>query len=220
MERQDSPAEDPAGRVPAGASRRAFLALGAAGVAGAAAGLAGCSPHPATAGPASPARTAPRRRVVPENSRPGDPHWEIRHLGAPHAIEGYAGASSVLTGESFPLFVSSEAGGFRVTAFRLGWYGGTGAVVARDSWVFAGTGGPAGARLGHLVGIEYDRVNPAYPVPRPIEVLSHSPLICQGVRSFADSAYCTHPGGGRRLQRGHHALGGGDLRRQPARYLR
>ena len=65
--------------------------------------------------------------MVPENSRPGDPHWEIRHLGAPHAIEGYAGASSVLTGESFPLFVSSEAVGFRVTAFRLGWYGGTGA---------------------------------------------------------------------------------------------
>ncbi len=459
MERQGSPGEGPVGRAPAGASRRAFLGLGAAGVAGAAAGLAGCSPHPAMAAPASPARAVPRRRVVPENSRPGDPHWEIRHLGAPHAIEGYAGASSVLTGESFPLFVSSEAGGFRVTAFRLGWYGGTGArrlwwsgplcghrqnapalvgetntvqtdwdpalevptddwppgsyllrldadtgaqryvpvtvrsartagqlvikncvatwqayntwggydlytgpgdgyanrslavsldrpydgsgadmfltyernivklaermglplgyvtgtdiaadphlldgasalisgghdeywapaerahvtaardagvnlaflganalfrrirlaatavggnrlvicyktsylsdplygkdnalvtsdwrdgpdpdpessligtsyegypavapyvVSTQDSWVFAGTGVPAGARFGHLVGIEYDRVNPAYPVPRPIEVLSHSPLICQGVSSFADSAYYTHPGG-------------------------
>ena len=68
-------------------------------------------------------------------------------------------------------------------------------VSTQDSWVFAGTGVPAGARFGHLVGIEYDRVNPAYPVPRPIEVLSHSPLICQGVRSFADSAYYTHPGG-------------------------
>ena len=459
MKPQGSSGKDPAARGPAGASRRAFLGLGVAGVAGAAAGLAGCSPHPATARSASPARTAPRRRVVPENSRPGDPHWEIRHLGAPHAIEGYAGASSVLTGESFPLFVSSEAGGFRVTAFRLGWYGGTGArrlwrsgplrgrrqnapalvgetstvqtdwdpalevptddwppgsyllrldadtgaqryvpvtvrsgrtagqvvikncvptwqayntwggydlytgpgtgyanrslavsldrpydgggadmfltyernivklaermglplayvtsmdiaadphlldgasalisgghdeywapaerahvtaardagvnlaflganalfrrirlaatavggdrlvicyktsylsdplygkdnalvtsdwrdgpdpdpessligtsyegypavapyvVSTQDSWVFAGTGVPAGARFGHLVGIEYDRVNPAYPVPRPIEVLSHSPLSCQGVGSFADSAYYTHPGG-------------------------
>ncbi len=459
MERQGSPGEGPVGRAPAGASRRAFLGLGAAGVAGAAAGLAGCSPHPATAAPASPARAVPRRRVVPENSRPGDPHWEIRHLGAPHAIEGYAGASSVLTGESFPLFVSSEAGGFRVTAFRLGWYGGTGArrlwwsgplcghrqnapalvgetntvqtdwdpalevptddwppgsyllrldadtgaqryvpvtvrsartagqlvikncvatwqayntwggydlytgpgdgyanrslavsldrpydgggadmfltyernivklaermglplgyvtgtdiaadphlldgasalisgghdeywapaerahvtaardagvnlaflganalfrrirlaatavggnrlvicyktsypsdplygkdnalvtsdwrdgpdpepessligtsyegypavapyvVAAPDSWVLAGTGAAAGARFGNLVGIEYDRVNPAYPVPRPIQVLSHSPLVCQGVASFADSAYYTHPGG-------------------------
>ena len=64
---------------------------------------------------------------MPENSRPGDPHWEIRHLGAADAIEGYAGAASVLTGESFPLFVSTTSAGFRVTAFRLGWYGGDGA---------------------------------------------------------------------------------------------
>jgi hypothetical protein len=68
-------------------------------------------------------------------------------------------------------------------------------VVSPDSWVFAGTGVPAGTRFGNLVGIEYDRVNPAYPVPRPIQVLSHSPLVCQGARSFGDSAYYTHPGG-------------------------
>jgi len=47
----------------------------------------------------------------------------------------------------------------------------------------------------HLVGVEYDRVNPAYPVQRPIEVLSHSPLTCEGVDSYGDSAYYTHPGG-------------------------
>ena len=393
--------------------------------------------------------------MLAENARPGDPHWEIRHLGAPDAIEGFAGASSVLTGESFPLFVSTTAAGFRVTAFRLGWYAGDGArpvwrsgplrglrqrragpvgvtntvradwgpsaevptddwppgayllrldadsgaqryvpvtirsartagrvvikncvatwqayntwggydlyagpgsgyatrslavsldrpydvngaamfltyernvvklaermglplayatgmdiaadphlldgasalvspghdeywtpaerahvTAARDEgvnlaflganamfrrtrldaggrlvicyktsytedplygkdnalvtsdwreppvpdpessligtlyegypavaayvvtapgcWVFAGTGVPAGARFPNLVGVEYDRVNPAYPVPRPIQVLSHSPLVCQGVASFADSAYYTHASG-------------------------
>ena len=69
------------------------------------------------------------------------------------------------------------------------------AVVAPDSWLFAGTGAAAGDRFANLVGIEYDRVNPAYPVPRPIQVLSHSPLVCQGVASFGDSAYYTHPGG-------------------------
>ena len=68
-------------------------------------------------------------------------------------------------------------------------------VVAPDSWVFAGTGVAAGARFGNLVGVEYDRVNPAYPVPRPIQVLSHSPLVCQGAASFGDSAYYTHAGG-------------------------
>ncbi len=443
------------------ASRRVFLGLGAAAVAaGVSAATAACSgdrpaSRAAAGSPAGP-RSAPRRaRVVPENSRPGDPHWEIRHLGAPDAIQGYAGASSVLTGASFPLFVSTTAAGFRVTAFRLGWYAGDGArrvwrsgplrghrqqraslasatntvradwdpsaevptddwppgayllrldadsgaqryvpvtirsprtagqvvikncvatwqayntwggydlyagpgsdygtrslavsldrpydlsgapmfltyernvvklaermglplayltgmdiaadphlldgasalispghdeywtpaerahvtaardagvnlaflganamfrrtrleaggrlvicyktsytedpmygkdnalvtsdwreppdpspessligtlyegypavasyvVAAPDSWVFAGTGAAAGARFGNLVGVEYDRVNPAYPVPRPIQVLSHSPLVCQGTASFGDSAYYTYAGG-------------------------
>ena len=47
----------------------------------------------------------------------------------------------------------------------------------------------------HLVGVEYDRVNPAYPVQRPIEVLSHSPLTCGGIASYGDSAYYTHKSG-------------------------
>jgi hypothetical protein len=68
-------------------------------------------------------------------------------------------------------------------------------VSSPSSWLFAGTGVRAGARFPHLVGVEYDRVNPAYPVPRPIEVLSHSPLRLNGVASYGDSAYYTHPGG-------------------------
>ncbi len=68
-------------------------------------------------------------------------------------------------------------------------------VVSPDSWVFAGTGARVGTRLKGLVGDEYDRVNPQYPVPRPIEVLAHSPLTCRGVHSYADSAYYTHQGG-------------------------
>ncbi len=68
-------------------------------------------------------------------------------------------------------------------------------VASPHSWLFAGTGVAEGARFGNLVGVEYDRVNPAYPVPRPIQVLSHSPLVCQGASSFADSAYYTHSGG-------------------------
>ena len=34
------------------------------------------------------------------------------------------------------------------------------------------------------------------PLERPIQVLSHSPLTCRGVNSYADSAYYTHRGGG------------------------
>ena len=124
-------------RVEGKTSRRAFLGLAWAGaVAGVAAGAAkifgrsGPAAHPA-AHPAALNATRTRRRPVPENSLPGDPHWAVRHLGSEHAIEGYAGKASVLTGESFPLFVSAESSGFRVTAFRLGWYQGTG---ARKVW--------------------------------------------------------------------------------------
>jgi hypothetical protein len=68
-------------------------------------------------------------------------------------------------------------------------------VASPDSWLFAGTGVRKGTAFTGLVGIEYDRVNPVYPVERPIEVLSHSPLTCRGVNSYSDSAYYTHPGG-------------------------
>jgi hypothetical protein len=436
-----------------GASRRAFLGLGAFGIAAMAAGCTSSASGPTAAG-ATP-RASGRPRLLSENSRPGDPHWAIRHLGAANAIMGYAGAASVVTGQPFPLFVSTTAAGFRVRAFRLGWYRGDGArqvwqsgslrghrqnapgltsstntvqtawdaavevptddwpagayllrldadsgaqryvpvtvrsestagrvvlkscvstwqayntwggydlykgpgqsygnrslavsldrpydlngadmfltyernvvklaeslglplayatgmdiaadphlldgasalispghdeywtpgerasvtaardvgvnlaflganamfrrirldaggrlvicyktsytqdpeygkdnalvtsdwreppvpdpesaligtiyegypanaayqVVAPDSWLFAGTGAAEGTRFANLVGVEYDRVNPAYPVPRPIQVLSHSPLVCQGARSFGDSAYYTHSGG-------------------------
>ena len=68
-------------------------------------------------------------------------------------------------------------------------------VSSPKSWVYRGTGVSAGDSFPHLVGVEYDRVNPAYPVQRPTEVLSHSPLTCGGVASYGDSAYYTHPGG-------------------------
>ncbi len=68
-------------------------------------------------------------------------------------------------------------------------------VAAPDAWVFAGTGARKGTRFAALIGIEYDRVNPVYPLQRPIQVLSHSPLTCHGVNSYADSAYYTHGSG-------------------------
>ena len=68
-------------------------------------------------------------------------------------------------------------------------------VASPHSWVFAGTGVQKGTSIPGLVGIEYDRVNPVYPVERPIEVLSHSPLTCRGVNSYADAAYYTTSSG-------------------------
>ena len=68
-------------------------------------------------------------------------------------------------------------------------------VLQPGAWMFQGTGVTAGTRLPGLVGIEYDRVNPDYPVQRPIQIVARSPLTCRGVNSYSDSAYYTHPGG-------------------------
>jgi len=68
-------------------------------------------------------------------------------------------------------------------------------VYTPHAWMFKGTGVRKGTRFKVLVGIEYDRVTPGYPLERPIQVLAHSPLVCQGVNSYADSAYYTHKGG-------------------------
>jgi hypothetical protein len=68
-------------------------------------------------------------------------------------------------------------------------------VASPDSWVFANTGAQLGTSIPGLVGIEYDRVNPVYPVNRPMQVLSHSPLTCRGINSYSDAAYYTTPSG-------------------------
>ncbi|MFJ2738409.1 N,N-dimethylformamidase beta subunit family domain-containing protein [Streptomyces sp. NPDC087440] len=62
-------------------------------------------------------------------------------------------------------------------------------------WLLAGTGARAGDAFEHLVGVEFDRVNLAHPTPRPLEILSRSPVVCKGRPSYADTAYVTLPGG-------------------------
>jgi hypothetical protein len=68
-------------------------------------------------------------------------------------------------------------------------------VHAADHWLYAGTGVRNGESFAHLVGVEYDRVTPDQPTPRPIEILAHSPLVCEGRDSHSDTAYYTVPSG-------------------------
>ncbi len=86
--------------------------------------------------------------------------------------------------EGFP--AASRSGGSALPSY---------VVVKPDAWMFKGTGVREGSSFRGLVGIEYDRVTPGYPIERPIEILSHSPLVCDGVNSYSDSAYYTHKGG-------------------------
>src|SRR5262245_22162225 len=110
-------------------SRRTFLRTAAAAAAvPVAAELAACSsaarPHAPPGHRHDSARPVRVTRKVPERDRPGDPRWDISHLGAPDAIVGYAGLASARPGQPVPLFVSTTARSFRVLAFRMGWYRG------------------------------------------------------------------------------------------------
>jgi hypothetical protein len=64
--------------------------------------------------------------VQRENSRPGNPGWEIP-AGAGTVITGYASETSVAPGQSFYLHVAAPPGSrYRVLVYRLGWYRGVG----------------------------------------------------------------------------------------------
>ncbi|WP_425269850.1 N,N-dimethylformamidase beta subunit family domain-containing protein [Kitasatospora cineracea] len=55
-------------------------------------------------------------------------------------------------------------------------------------WLLAGTGAKSGDSFPHLVGVEYDRVDPSFPTPAGIETIAHSPVVCEGRHSYADTA--------------------------------
>lgn len=68
-------------------------------------------------------------------------------------------------------------------------------ITQPDSWVFANTGLQQGDRLPQLVSGEYDRYSPGPGVPDGVEILAHSPVVCQGRASYADMTYYTAPSG-------------------------
>jgi hypothetical protein len=68
-------------------------------------------------------------------------------------------------------------------------------VHAADHWLFESTGVKNGDSFAHLIGVEYDRVTPDQPTPRPLQILAHSPLVCNGKSSHSDAAYYTVPSG-------------------------
>ncbi|MBV8346605.1 MAG: hypothetical protein JOZ49_03435 [Mycolicibacterium sp.] len=73
--------------------------------------------------------------AAPAGPAPGTPNWRITHPGPQHAIEGFADRTSTLPGEPVRLFVSTTAGSFTATAYRIGNYAGS---EARQVW----TSGP------------------------------------------------------------------------------
>lgn len=114
------------------------------------------SPPPATAGAptATPTPTPGAATPAPSTGPPApelrtekpDRGWRIKGDASPAfgispgtrasaAVEGYADHTSVESGDTVRLYVSTSADRWRATAFRMGWYGGKqGASVWRSSW--------------------------------------------------------------------------------------
>ena len=69
-------------------------------------------------------------------------------------------------------------------------------LVAADTthWLLQGIVSDA-QHLPRMVGNEYNQVDLDVPTPRPIQVLFHSPLTCNGKPGFADVSYYTTPSG-------------------------
>ncbi|MGW1805498.1 N,N-dimethylformamidase beta subunit family domain-containing protein [Streptomyces sp. NPDC002078] len=110
-----------------GLGRRRFLVLSAGLGLGTAAACTAAPPHPhSTAAPAG------RLRPEAERDAPGTTDWRLASTGPPDAVAGYTDRVSVTPGEQFGLHVSTTAAAFRVSAFRVGWYGGK---QARRIWV-------------------------------------------------------------------------------------
>jgi hypothetical protein len=68
-------------------------------------------------------------------------------------------------------------------------------VASPGWWGFRGTGVRRGTHVPGLVGPEADRVYPDERLPRPLQVLSHSPYSCRGVTTTTQSVYYTTPSG-------------------------
>src|SRR5207302_3312603 len=63
------------------------------------------------------------------------------------------------------------------------------------AWVFAGTGLRRGDHLAGIVGHEFDRFDPRAPTPPDVELLTHSPVVCQGRADYSDMTYYAAPSG-------------------------
>ncbi|WP_210502616.1 N,N-dimethylformamidase beta subunit family domain-containing protein [Nocardioides xinjiangensis] len=68
-------------------------------------------------------------------------------------------------------------------------------VVTPGWWGFRGTGVRRGDHVHGLVGPEADRVYPDARLPRPLQVLAHSPYSCRGVTTSSQSVYYSMPSG-------------------------
>lgn len=92
----------------------------------------------ASASPRSVPVTDPAAETLAENAKPGSTAWRLAatSMATDAQLAGYTDATSVVRGQDFGLHVRSTLGAWTATAYRIGWYAGTG---AREVWESAPT---------------------------------------------------------------------------------
>lgn len=80
----------------------------------------------------------PKNVMQRENERPGTTAWLLTTPAVRGEIEGYASAPSVNQGETIQLYVNTAAPTYRLTVYRMGWYGGLGAREMRAAVRYQG----------------------------------------------------------------------------------
>ena len=95
------------------------------------------------AGSSTPPPPTPTNSIAVENQKPGTTNWKIANKASTE-IAGYAGATSVNSGGSLPIFVSlAQPGNFTIEVYRLGYYGGNGGRLVTTSGQIKGITQPA-----------------------------------------------------------------------------
>jgi hypothetical protein len=71
--------------------------------------------------------------VAPENAKPGTTAWRVptAQQGTAQDLAGYTDVPTITSGDRFQLYVSTSKRSLRASAYRIGYYGGTG---AREYW--------------------------------------------------------------------------------------
>ena len=69
--------------------------------------------------------------IIAENAKPGSSDWKIAGTPATGYVQGWANRTYAQVGDAVTLYVSTTAPQFHVVAYRMGYYGGTG---AREVW--------------------------------------------------------------------------------------
>ena len=62
--------------------------------------------------------------VQQQNSLPGTSAWRMNGHSEPSVISGFAGSTYALIGQTIPLYISTTAPTFTISAYRMGWYQG------------------------------------------------------------------------------------------------